>query len=225
LLRAFPYFGDVLVAWVWGGFAVDNATLTRFFALHFLLPFVLTAVCFVHIFYLHTTGSNNPLGLISNADKIAFINYYTTKDAFGFIVFTSCLLIFVFFYPDYFLECSNFIPANALVTPAHIVPEWYFLFAYAILRCIPSKFGGVLALLVSILILGTLPFTHFQAIKGLCFYGPVKSLFWGFVTTFILLTLSGSWPTVPPYSFLTIVLSCCYFSFYFVLGVSCLFWD
>jgi len=213
------------VAWVWGGFAVDNATLTRFFALHFLLPFVLTAVCIVHIYYLHTTGSNNPLGLVSNADKVPFMRYYTTKDAFGFIVFITSLLIVVFFYPGLFLECDNFIPANALVTPSHIVPEWYFLFAYAILRCIPSKFGGVLALLISILILGLLSLTHIQAIKGLSFYGPVKSLFWGFVTTFILLTLSGGWPTVSPYLFLTIVLSCFYFGFYFVLGVSCLFWD
>lgn len=213
------------MAWVWGGFAVDNATLTRFFALHFLLPFVLTAVCFVHIFYLHTTGSNNPLGLVSCSDKVAFMNYYTTKDAFGFIVFLSCLLLVVFFYPGFFLECDNFIPANALVTPIHIVPEWYFLFAYAILRCIPSKFGGVLALLISILILGTLSYMHPQAIKGLCFYGPVKSLFWGFVTTFILLTISGRWPTEAPYLQVTSVLSCLYFFFFFVLGVSCLFWD
>lgn len=146
----------------------------------------------IHIFYLHLTGSSNPLGIVSRPDKVPFHWYYTSKDIFGFCVLLSSLLFLVFFYPSLLLEADNFIPSNPLVTPSHIVPEWYFLFAYTILRCVPSKLGGVLALLASVAVLLVLSFTHGQSIKGLSYYGPVKALFWLHVTVFFLLTLGGS---------------------------------
>jgi len=192
LVSAIPYIGSSLVYWLWGGFSVGNPTLTRFFALHFLLPFLVTGLRMLHIFYLHFTGSNNPLGINSTQDKVAFHWCYTSKDVFGVCCLISALLFLVFFYPSLLLEADNFIPSNPLVTPSHIVPEWYFLFAYTILRCVPSKLGGVFALFASILILAVLPFTHVQLMKGLAFYGPVKAIFWSHVTIFFLLTLGGS---------------------------------
>ena len=171
---------------------MGSPTLTRFFALHFLIPFLVSGLSMLHIFYLHFSGSNNPLGISSDQDKIAFHWYYTSKDVFGFCFALSCLLFLVFFFPSLLLEPDNFIAANPLVTPRHIVPEWYFLFAYTILRCVPSKLGGVFALFTSILILAVLPFTHSQRMKGLAFYGPVKGMFWCHVTVFFLLTLGGS---------------------------------
>jgi len=179
----------------------------------------LSAAAFFHIFFLHTTGSNNPLGLVSNADMVPFHIYYTIKDIFGFCVFVTLLLFLIFFKPLFFMEADNFIPANSLVTPTHIVPEWYFLFAYAILRCVPSKLGGVCALVGSILCLATLRFTHFQLMKGLSFYGPVKGWFWGFVTVFLMLTQAGSWPVVSPYVVVTAVSSVLYFLFFVLLSL------
>jgi len=171
---------------------VGNPTLTRFFALHFLIPFLVSGLSMLHIFYLHLTGSNNPLGITRAQDKVAFHWYYSSKDVFGFCLLTSSLLVLVFFYPSLLLEADNFIPSSPLITPSHIVPEWYFLFAYTILRCVPSKLGGVFALFVSIFVLGLLPITHSQLMKGLTYYGPVKALFWCHVTVFFLLTLGGS---------------------------------
>lgn len=177
LLSAIPYVGNSLVTWLWGGFSIDTPTLTRFFTLHFLIPFVVSGLSMIHIFYLHQTGSNNPLGVTRLQDAVPFHWYYTGKDVFGFGVFLSGLLFLVFFNPQLLGEADNFIPANPLATPAHIVPEWYFLFAYAILRGIPSKLGGVFALLSSILVLMVLSWTHSQNIKGLAFYGLVKVSF------------------------------------------------
>lgn len=171
---------------------MGNPTLTRFFALHFLIPFLVSGLSMLHIFYLHLSGSNNPLGLFCDQDKVPFHWYYTSKDVFGFCLLITSMLFLVFFYPSLLLEADNFIPSNPLVTPRHIVPEWYFLFAYTILRCVPSKLGGVFALFASIMVLVVLSFTHKQSIKGLSFYGPVKALFWVHVRIFILLTLGGS---------------------------------
>jgi len=225
LLSAFPYFGSNLVTWLWGGFAVENPTLTRFFTLHFLMPFLVRALTFVHLFYLHQSGSNNPLGISADPDKVPFHSFFTTKDLFGFSILISSLLFLVFFFPQVLGEADNFIPANPMVTPPHIVPEWYFLFAYAILRTVPSKLGGVTALVCSILILAILPLNHNQCIKGLVYYGPVKSLFWLHVVTFVLLTIGGSWPVEEPYILLSSLLSIHYFSFYFLLGYSRRLWD
>jgi len=204
---------------------VDNPTLTRFFALHFLLPFLITASSIIHIFFLHSTGSNNPLGIPCQADSLPFHCYFTFKDVFGFVLFVWALLFIVFFFPYSLAEPENFIPANPLVTPPHIVPEWYFLFAYSVLRSVPSKLGGTLALLVSVLILILLSFSHSQLMKGFSFYGPVKSIFWLHVVRFFLLTLGGSWPVDTPYLEVTRVVSLLYFSFYFLIGVWRHLWD
>ena len=225
LFRAVPYVGTSLVTWLWGGFAVDNPTLTRFFTLHFLLPFVVTAITIIHIFFLHQTGSNNPLGVSSLADAVPFHCYYSIKDIFGFNIFVGALLFLVFFFPQLLGEAVNFVPANPIVTPPHIVPEWYFLFAYAILRSVPSKLGGVRALVASIVILVLLPVSHYQSIKGLTFYGPVKFIFWMHVVCFLLLTAGGSWPVEAPYLYLSRALSLLYFSFYALIGLYRWLWD
>jgi len=159
------------------------------------------------------------------ADSVPFHCYFLFKDVFGFVLFAWALLFVVFFFPSFLGEPENFIPANPLVTPPHIVPEWYFLFAYSILRCVPSKLGGTLALLFSVLILILLSFSHLQLMKGFSFYGPVKFTFWLHVVWFFLLTLGGSWPVVTPYLELTRVLSILYFSFYFLTGVWRHLWD
>ena len=225
LFRAIPYVGSTLVSWLWGGFAVENPTLTRFFTFHFLLPFLVRALTLIHIFFLHQTGSNNPLGVSSSCDMVPFHCYYTRKDAFGFSVLLVLLLYLVLFDPQLLSEPDNFIPANPIVTPPHIVPEWYFLFAYAILRSVPSKLGGVGALVISILILILLSLTHFQSIKGLVYYGPVKAIFWLHVVVFLLLTAGGSWPVETPFLNLTRFLSIWYFSFFVLLGLYRWFWD
>jgi len=160
LLSAIPYLGQILVQWIWGGFAVDNATLTRFFTFHFVLPFIIAGLSIVHLLFLHQTGSNNPLGIKSNVDKIPFHPYFSFKDIFGFIVILWGLFILALLRPYLLGDTENFIPANPLVTPVHIQPEWYFLFAYAILRSIPNKLGGAIALVASIAILLILPFTQ-----------------------------------------------------------------
>lgn len=225
LFSAVPYVGSSLVTWLWGGFAVDNPTLTRFFTFHFLIPFVVSAVTIIHIFFLHQTGSNNPLGVTSHSDKVPFHWYYSIKDIFGFNLFVGALLYLVLFYPQLLGEADNFIPANPIVTPPHIVPEWYFLFAYAILRSVPSKLGGVRALVCSIVILMLLSVSHFQSIKGLTYYGPVKAIFWLHVVIFLILTAGGSWPVEAPYLNLSRALSLIYFSFYALIGLYRWLWD
>jgi len=177
LFSALPFVGPNLVYWLWGGFCIDTPTLTRFFTFHFLLPFVLSGLVLVHLSYLHLGGSNNPLGISSKTDSTPFHVYYRLKDTFGFCVLVSALLFIVLFYPLLFFEADNFIPANALVTPPHITPEWYFLFAYTVLRSVPSKLGGVLALISRILVLILLPILFCSNIKSLAFCGPVKLLF------------------------------------------------
>lgn len=189
------------------------------------MPFIVSGISLIHIFYLHITGSNNPLGVTCHADKVPFHCYYSTKDIFGFRFFVSALLFIVFFYPSVLGEADNFIPANPIVTPPHIVPEWYFLFAYTVLRGVPSKLGGTLALIGSVVILILLPLTHFQRMKGLTFYGPVKFLFWVHVVRFALLTVGGSWPVDAPYLLVTRFFSALYFSFYFLLGYYRSLWD
>lgn len=213
LFSAFPYVGDSLVLWLWGGFAVGNATLTRFFSLHFLIPFFVAALAAVHIWYLHGTGRNNPLGLSSGADKIPFHSYFTFKDVLGFIIFLFALSFFVFFYPFLLGEPDNFIAANAMSTPSHIVPEWYFLFAYAVLRAIPNKLGGVVGLLCSVLLLATTPLNK-SYFKSRAFYPVNKSFFWLWVLSFFLLTYRGACPVEAPYVLLSKVSSLVYFSYF-----------
>ncbi len=225
LLSAIPYLGVDLVQWVWGGFAVDNATLTRFFSFHFLLPFIVAAFTIIHLLFLHQTGSNNPIGLNRNIDKIPFHPYFTFKDIVGFIVIIILLLILTLINPYLLGDPDNFIPANPLVTPVHIQPEWYFLFAYAILRSIPNKLGGVIALVLSIAILFILPFYHLNKFQGNQFYPINKILYWTIVVTVILLTWIGARPVETPYILTGQLLTVLYFSYYLINPLINKIWD
>nr|ARH54104.1 cytochrome b [Bembidion varium] len=225
LLSAIPYLGTMLVQWVWGGFAVDNATLTRFFTIHFLLPFIVSAMVMIHLLFLHQTGSNNPLGINSNIDKIPFHPYFSIKDIMGFIILLMTLTILTLLNPYYLGDPDNFTPANPLVTPVHIQPEWYFLFAYAILRSIPNKLGGVIALVLSILILMILPFTNKSKFQSLKFYPINQMLFWMFFTIVILLTWIGMKPVEDPYIMTGQLLTILYFSYFLINPIIQKMWD
>nr|NP_739970.1 cytochrome b [Allocyttus niger]Q8HLD2.1 RecName: Full=Cytochrome b; AltName: Full=Complex III subunit 3; AltName: Full=Complex III subunit III; AltName: Full=Cytochrome b-c1 complex subunit 3; AltName: Full=Ubiquinol-cytochrome-c reductase complex cytochrome b subunit [Allocyttus niger]BAC23566.1 cytochrome b [Allocyttus niger] len=217
LLSAVPYVGNTLVQWIWGGFSVDNATLTRFFAFHFLFPFIIAAMVLLHLLFLHETGSSNPTGINSGADKIPFHPYFTYKDLFGFVILLLALSILTLFSPNLLGDPDNFIPANPLVTPPHIKPEWYFLFAYAILRSIPNKLGGVLALLASILILMVVPLLHTSKQRGLMFRPLTQILFWTLVADVAILTWIGGMPVEHPFITVGQVASVLYFALFLIL--------
>nr|QHI42845.1 cytochrome b [Entelurus aequoreus] len=217
LLSAVPYVGSDLVQWIWGGFSVDNATLNRFFTFHFLLPFVVLAATLVHLLFLHETGSNNPAGLNSDVDKISFHPYFSYKDLLGFAALLIALTTLSLFLPTLLGDPDNFTPANPLVTPSHIKPEWYFLFAYAILRSIPNKLGGVLALLSSILVLALVPLLHTSKQRGLTFRPLTQILFWSLTADMVILTWIGGMPAEPPYIMIGQVASVAYFSIFLVL--------
>nr|AVN67815.1 cytochrome b [Ischnoptera bilunata] len=224
LLSAIPYMGIDLVQWVWGGFAVDNATLNRFFTFHFLLPFIIVAMVMIHLLFLHQTGSNNPMGMNSNIDKIPFHPYFSTKDTFGFIVLIMLLTILTLKEPYILGDPDNFIPANPLVTPVHIQPEWYFLFAYAILRSIPNKLGGVIALAMSIAILFILPM-YKSNFRGMQFYPINQIMFWIMVSIVILLTWIGARPVEDPYIITGQILTVLYFAYYMMIPIMNKMWD
>nr|UHA56214.1 cytochrome b [Ercheia cyllaria] len=225
LLSAIPYLGSMLVNWIWGGFSVDNATLTRFYTFHFLLPFIILMMTMIHLLFLHQTGSNNPLGLNSNYDKIPFHPFFSYKDLLGAIILLLTLILLTLTNPYLLGDPDNFIPANPLVTPEHIQPEWYFLFAYAILRSIPNKLGGVIALIMSILILIILPFTFNKKMQGIQFYPINQILFWSLVTMIILLTWIGARPVEAPYIITGQLLTISYFSYFIINPLMNKYWD
>nr|YP_009183709.1 cytochrome b [Squalus montalbani]ALN38239.1 cytochrome b [Squalus montalbani] len=217
LLSAFPYVGDMLVQWIWGGFSIDNATLTRFFAFHFLLPFLIVGLTLIHLLFLHETGSNNPMGLNSDMDKISFHPYFSYKDILGFFLMIIILASLALFLPNLLGDAENFIPANPLVTPPHIKPEWYFLFAYAILRSIPNKLGGVLALLLSIFILMLVPLLHTSKQRSNTFRPMTQFLFWTLVANAIILTWIGGQPVEQPFILVGQIASTTYFSLFLII--------
>nr|UXX50196.1 cytochrome b [Alectorobius capensis] len=217
LLSAIPYIGTNITQWIWGGFSVDNPTLTRFFTFHFLLPFILLTIVVLHITLLHETGSSNPLGLTKNIDKIPFHPYFSLKDLMGLSLFLLISTFIILIKPYMFMDPENFMMANPMITPPHIQPEWYFLFAYAILRSIPNKLGGVIALVMSILIIISLPITMKPKFKAIS-QNPFKKLvFWTYINIFILLTYVGACPVEIPFILLGQILTILYFSFFIIM--------
>ena len=220
-----PYVGVDLVLWIWGGPSVRNATLNRFFRLHFVLPFVILALVATHILFLHNETSSNPLGLSTKNEKISFHPYYSIKDTFGVALTFFLFLSFTILCPYVLGDCENFIQANPLVTPVHIQPEWYFLFAYAILRSIPNKLGGVLCLLMSLVILYFLPFIYNPKFKGLSHYPLNQLLFWLFLRIFFILTWIGICVVEQPFLIIGQVARIIYFSYFFIKFYFLIYWD
>jgi len=225
LFSALPYIGKILVEWIWGGFAVDNATLNRFFAIHFILPFIIVAMIFFHLVFLHQTGSSNPLGINSDRDRIPFHNYYSRKDATGFLIALTGFILIILFLPRLLTDPENFLLANPLVTPIHTKPEWYFLWVYAILRSIPNKLGGVLALFIALLILFILPISTKINKQRLSFYPLTQLLFWVLVASWIILTWIGGRPVEDPFILIGQSFTVIYFLFFLLHPLSTIWWD
>jgi quinol-cytochrome oxidoreductase complex cytochrome b subunit len=217
LLSAIPFIGDDIVQWLWGGFSIGNPTLNRFFSLHYLLPFVLAGLALVHLIALHVNGSNNPLGVPSSIDKIPFHPYYSIKDLFGFSIFFIIFALFIYFAPNVLGHADNYIPANPLVTPPHIQPEFYFLFAYTVLRSIPDKLLGVLALFGSLLVLLVMPYTHTSFIRS-CQFRPIqKFFFWILIADFMILTYIGACAPEAPWVIIGQLASVYYFAYFLII--------
>nr|AAL83582.1 cytochrome b [Sonora semiannulata] len=214
LLTAIPYIGTMLTTWLWGGFSINDPTLTRFFALHFILPFAIISLSSIHIMLLHTDGSSNPLGTNSDIDKIPFHPYHTYKDTLMLMSMITLMFMIMSFTPNIFNDPENFSKANPLVTPQHIKPEWYFLFAYGILRSIPNKLGGTIALVLSVTILMTMPFTHTSYIRSMTFRPLMQLVFWAMISTFIMMTWTATKPVEPPFILISQMTTILYFSFF-----------
>jgi ubiquinol-cytochrome c reductase cytochrome b subunit len=225
LFSVIPFIGGEVVQWLWGGFSIDSATLMRFFSFHFLFPFLILRLVIIHLMFLHQTGSTNPLGVDRNFRKITFHPFFSYKDFTALMVIFILLFFLVFFYPWILADPENFIPANPLVTPVHIQPEWYFLFAYAILRSIPNKVGGVVALLMSILILFIIPLINKKAMKGRMFYTPTKIIFWVIVSSVLVLTWIGARPVEGRYIFIGQVSTLVYFARFILSSLVRMMWD
>ena len=217
LFSAIPLVGFYIVEWLWGGFSVDNATLTRFFSLHYLMPFLIAALVVGHLALLHKDGSNNPIGIDSTLDKIPFYPYFYFKDLFSVLAFVLFFAVFVFFLPNTLGHSDNYIPANPMVTPAHILPEWYFLPFYAILRSIPDKLGGVLAMFGSIGVLFLIPFINQSKIRSAVFRPVYRKAFWFLVADFLLLGWIGQKVVETPFIEIGQVATVFYFVFFILL--------
>jgi len=218
LFSAIPFFGSQIVTWLWGGFSIANPTLTRFYALHFFLPFVICALVGIHLWLLHASGSNNPLGIaFSSEGGIKFSPYYLLKDLYGVVIFLIIFASFLFFEPNLLGHPDNYTPANPMVTPPHIVPEWYFLPFYAILRSIPNKLFGVVGLAFAIISLFLIPILHKPAIRSMAFRPASKAIFWYFVAVVFLLGWIGGLPVEHPYLLLGQLLTGLYFIIIFAI--------
>lgn len=220
LFSAIPYLGEEIVYWLWGGFAVGQPTLRRFFALHFFLPFIIIGMVGVHLLFLHQKGSSNPLGVNRNFDKLLFHPYFSLKDLLGVFIFFFFYIYLRMVKPWDLGDPENFIPANPLVTPLHIQPEWYFLFAYAILRSIPNKLGGVLALVLSVAVLYVLPLIKLSRFKSLAFSPIFKKVIWRLFRLLLLLTWIGARPVEAPYVIIGQGLTVLYFLIFIVWPIS-----
>ena len=217
LFSAIPLIGENITQWLWGGFSVDNATLNRFFSLHYLMPFLIAGLSLLHLVLLHENGSNNPLGIDSKSGKISFYPYFYVKDLFGLFLFGIFFSIFLFFAPNTLGHPDNYIPANSLVTPPHIVPEWYYLPFYAILRSIPDKLGGVIAMFAAIIILYLLPIIGQSKVRSTFFRPIYKNIFWFFVINSLILGWIGQ--NVVEYPFVEIGQISTFFYFIILLVV------
>ncbi len=219
IFSAVPVVGTIIVEWLWGGFAVDNALLNRFFALHYLFPFLIVAVVILHIVALHTHGSNNPLGIDKKGpqDSIPFHPYYTIKDLFGLSFVLTIFALVVFYAPDYLGHPDNYIPADPLKTPTHIVPEWYFLPFYAILRAVPDKLGGVIAMLGAIFILFVLPWLDTSKVRSATFRPMYKKLFWILLADIVILTWIGGSPPEGNFILIGRIATIYYFTHFLIL--------
>ena len=217
LLTAIPLVGKSIVEWFWGGFTIDNATLNRFYSLHFLLPFIIAGLSIVHLALLHKDGSNNPLGIDSAVDKVPFYPYFVLKDVFALSIYFFVFGLLVYYFPNLLGHPDNYIPADPLHTPAHIVPEWYFLPFYAILRSIPNKLGGVVAMFGSLLILLVIPFINTSEIRSTSFRPIFKIFYWILVADFLILGWVGQKPVTDEYIFTGQVATLYYFLFFLIL--------
>lgn len=222
LISTIPFIGQIIVEWIWGGFSIRNPTLNRFFSIHFIIPFIILLIVIFHLIFIHETSSNNPLGSNRKLYIINFHNYFTLKDFIGFIILIFLLKLINLQYPFLLNDPENFILANSLITPIHIQPEWYFLFAYTILRSIPNKLGGVISLILSILILGLIPFLLKNIFFSIKFFFFNQILFWCYFNNVILLTWLGSQPVESPFILIRQILTSTYFLFYFLN--SFIFW-
>nr|BDQ44167.1 cytochrome b [Metaphire soulensis] len=225
LFSAIPYIGKSLVEWIWGGFAVDNATLNRFFSFHFILPFIIIGITILHIMFLHQTGSNNPIGINTDSERIPFHSYYSIKDVLGYMIAINGLSCLVLFEPNLFTDPENFLMSNPLVTPIHIKPEWYFLWMYAILRSIPNKLGGVLALFAAIVVMFIMPMTTMNNKRSLSFYPINQLMFWILATTWAILTWIGGRPVEDPYITIGQTFTSLYFLYFILNPLSMNMWD
>jgi len=225
IFSAIPYVGKILVEWIWGGFAVENATLNRFFSLHFTLPFVLIALAVIHLMFLHQTGSNNPLGINCDSDRVPFHKYFSIKDALGYAIVLTIFMAILIFSPNIFADPENYLMANPLVTPIHIQPEWYFLWVYAILRSIPNKLGGVVALALALLVIFILPLTKKINKLRTRFYPIRQILFWVLVSTWLILTWIGRRPVESPYIIIGQLATTVYFLYFLANPALIKIWD